>query len=389
MSKVLAFQTLRGSIQAAQAGAGDYKTALWSLISYAAQLKAYQFPTDVQHPPEGWDEAQKTWAGMTGTLSGWAYSTLAMVIKIPTELLQSSDLTILPSLRRAIDEAGLLVNNPNDTAAKKDLLEITLPALATKFREFSSWTTALVYRLENQATVFDQDAKTMQDIANIALKAAGTDADKIKQLTQEIQSLRDDFTSHAQSTAGEAIATSAVTMALLVLPSAPGTLSLLALMVPAVLITTGGKKIVATNTQRIVYDAEKIDDAINKIETLNAEITFLNTVASNLQQFASQVDGLKNALSVVAQPWQSAENYFTQAYNDLIDVEVKKEDWLLLRNELQEIENDWKALMPTMKQLLLDVEFSNAKLEIGMDENQVRQALDNRNSVDIIEYLAA
>ncbi len=389
MSKVLAFQTLRGSIQAAQAGAGDYKTALWSLISYAAQLKAYQFPTDVQHPPEGWDEAQKTWAGMTGTLKGWAYSTLAMVIKIPTELLQSSDLTILPSLRRAIDEAGLLVNNPNDTAAKKDLLEITLPALATKFREFSSWTTALVYRLENQATVFDQDAKTMQDIANIALKAAGTDADKIKQLTQEIQSLRDDFTSHAQSTAGEAIATSAVTMALLVLPSAPGTLSLLALMVPAVLITTGGKKIVATNTQRIVYDAEKIDDAINKIETLNAEITFLNTVASNLQQFASQVDGLKNALSVVAQPWQSAENYFTQAYNDLIDVEVKKEDWLLLRNELQEIENDWKALMPTMKQLLLDVEFSNAKLEIGMDENQVRQALDNRNSVDIIEYLAA
>jgi hypothetical protein len=271
MSKVLAFQTLRGSIQAAQAGASDYKNALWLLVNYAAQLKAYQWPTNVQHPPEGWDEAKKTWEDMTHRLLGWAYGTLETVTKIPKELLDSSSITIIPKLDTAIYDARFLVKNPNDTVAKKELLESTLPPLANKFNEFSTQTTALLYRLENQATVFDENAKKMKDIAELADRAG------------------------------------------------------------------------------------------------------LNTMASDLRQFASRVDGLKSALSDVMRPWQAAEEYFTQTHNTLIDVEAKKEAWQQVQNELQDIEKDWNALIPIMTQLLLDAKILDDQLEVGMDEDQVQQ----------------
>jgi predicted RNase H-like nuclease (RuvC/YqgF family) len=393
MSKVLAFQTLRGSIQAAQDGAGDYKKALYLLLSYAAQLTAYKFPTNVQHPPEGWDEAQKTWANLTGTLEGWAYGTLKTVITFPEELRKSSELIILPTLQTAINEAGMLVENPNDTAAKKELLESTLPFLATKFREFSSQTAALVYNLENQATVFDPGAKKLQEIARTAMQEAGADAKTIKRLTADIQRLRADITEHGWAIAGGSIAAVAgVAMGVLPLKLAPVIEGMsLSLLVPAVLITTsGGAYIVGTNTQRIQNDKKKIYDMTNKMNTLNAAITFLNMAASDLQQFASQVDGLRSDLSMVVQPWRSAEEYFTHTINTLNDIEnASSEDWQQVQNELQEIENDWNALMTTLSGLQLVVKVYDAQVEAGMEENQVQQALDNGKAVDIIEYIAA
>jgi CRISPR/Cas system CMR-associated protein Cmr5 small subunit len=389
MSKVLAFQTLRGSIQAAQDGAGDYKNALYLLVSYAAQLKAYKWP---DNPPEGWDEAQKTWASMTGTLKGWVYGTLETVTKIPKELLDSSSITIIPKLDTAIYDAGVLAKNPKDTSAKKDLLEITLPALTSKFNEFSTQTTALLYRLEDQATVFDGDAKTIHDNADKALKKAAEDADTIKELTQQIQALRADITVAALAIAGGSIllVTGVVMVgAAIALAGASEGMSLF-LLVPAGITAGAGAYIIATNAERIKKDQREIDEKVNQVAKNNKDLVFLNTVASDLGGFASKVEEMKNALSVIAKPWQEAENYFTHAYNELIDVEAKPEDWLAFQNELLQIEKDWNNLMPIMEQLLLAANMvKDTKIEIGMDENQVKQALDKGKSVDIFKYIAA
>lgn len=388
------FHTLRERILVANDTADQYKQELYLIINYAAQMKAYQLP--ILHDSSTWpggndayQQANLTWADMTGKLQAWALSTLKNVTELPATLLQNSSQVVVPTLNGAISICQLLIQDPGNITAKNSLMT-DLHLLSINFTQFSAMTQPLIDSLEGQATVFDQDAQTMQTIADQALQTVGTDQKKINDLNKMISDLQNDIKSRSAAIAGGVFVTIAgivIGVVAIVLAPATGGVSL-ALLVPAGLIIAGGVAIIALNAIAIQNDKTAIDQLNTQITNYGADILLLQSMASTLNGFASQVDTLKNALGAIVQPWQSAEDYFISTINTLSSIEnATSSDWQQINNELQDILVNWNSLMNNVSQLQMSAQVSSAKLTVGMSENDVQQALNAAPKVDLIQYL--
>lgn len=388
------FHKLKSTISTANDTVAQYKQELYLIINYIAQVKAFQLPIlhDSSTWPGGTDAYQRanlTWADMTGKLHGWAMSTLVNVTALPGTLVKNSSQVVVPTLNAAISICQLLIQDPGNTIAKNSLMS-DLDVLSISFTQFSAMTQPLIDSLEGQATVFDQDAQTMQVIADQALETVGTDQQTIQDLNKQISELQNDIKSRAVAIAGGSIATVGgivIGIVGIVLSPATGGVSL-TLLVPAGLLIGGGVAIIALNAIEIQNDKTRIDQLNTQINNYQADIVLLQSMASTLNGFASQVDTLKNPLSVIVKPWQSAEDYFISTINTLNSIKnATSSDWQQINNELQEILVNWNSFMNNVSQLNMSAEVSSAKLAVGMSENDIKQALDNAPKVDLIHYL--
>lgn len=389
------FVTLRDSIAQANVTSDQYKSDLFGIVGYAGQVRAYQLP-NLAHPdqwPGGadvYEQTQTAWSTTTGTLQGWAQSTLTNLTALPITLLNDGTQVVSPTLISAISSAQQLQDNPGDSSARANL-GLALSTLANNFNLLSGMTAPIITSLEDHATVFDQNATQMTAIAGSALQAAGNDASQITALNDQIGRLQADIKSRAIAIAGGSLAAVlGIGMGVLAIALAPATAGVsLFLLVPAILITAGGAVVIGLNAAAIVEDKEAISAAATSINTFNADVALVNTMSANLNDFASQVDSMKSSLSVVVAPWEAAETYFSQTLTTLGAIE-QSSDWATITQELQQIQSDWNALMTTVDGLTLNTTVaSNANLTMTMTDEQIAQTLSGATTIPIAQYLRA
>jgi hypothetical protein len=395
MNMATHFGTLRDAIAQANSASSQYKEDLFGIVTYAGRVRAYSLPV-LAHPdqwPGGadvYEQTQTAWSTTTGTLQGWAQSTLTNLTALPITLLNDGTQVMSPTLTMAISAAQQLQSNPGDGAARANL-GFALSTLASNFSMLSGMTGPLITSLEGQATVFDQNAAQMTAIAANALTAAGNDQAQITDLNAKISQLQDDIKSRALLIAGGSfVSVLGIGMGILAIALAPFTAGVsLFLLVPAILITAGGALIIGLNAAAIVQDKEAISAAGSSISTFNADIALVNTMSTNLSGFASQVDSLKTSLSVVVAPWQAAETYFTQTMSTVGSIQ-QSSDWGAITQELQHIQSDWNALMTTVDGMRLNATVAtNANLTMTMTDQQITQALSGATTVPMAQYLVA
>jgi hypothetical protein len=390
-------RSLTSAIRAASASTDDYKTELYVLVNYAAQVKAYQLPNLVN--PDQWpggaaayQQTATSWQGLTGTLQGWALSTLKNVIELPPFLLQNSTQVVEPTLTAALGYTQVLIQDPSNTVARAALMT-NLGLLSTNFTQYSGMTAPLVTSLESEADVFDANAQLMQTIAANALQTAGNDQQLIVQLNSQIDQLNNDIKALAVAIAGGSIATIAgLVMGIVGIVLAPATGGVsLALLVPAGVILAGGVAIIALDSVKIQQDKAAISALNDQINSALADITLVNVMSGTLSGFAAQVDSLKSALSVVVAPWEAAETYFTDTLATLSSIESPStSDWTQVQAELTEISAEWAALMTTVQGLVLDPQVSpNAQIQLGMTSEQIEAAIGQAGTTSLITYLGA
>ena len=390
------YRAFRTTVKEVEDTAANYKTELLLLINYAVQVKAYKLP--ILYDPstwpggkDGYQQSLTAWANTTGRLQAWAMSTLKNVVAMPQLLINNSTQIIVPTLSAAVDISKLLIKDPKNPTLKASLMN-NLHLLSINFTQFSAMTQPLITSLQSQATVFDQDAKTMTDIAAQALKTAGVDKTKIQDLTQKIQQLSADITARSWAIAAGAIITLAgIGIGILAFVLAPfsGGVSL-TLLIPAAVITAGGAVVIGLNAKGIADDKAAIDAANSQINSYQADIALLQLMSQTLGDFASKVGALKSALSIVVQPWQSAEKYFIETIKVLHDIEeATSEDWQQISAELQDILDHWNSLVVTMKGLVVDAHVAGADLKVGMTESEVLEAMNKAGKVSFADYLMA
>jgi hypothetical protein len=400
-SKPAAVRTLRhanvlSGIQVAKDANNPYRQGLWTVVFYSAQVRAYQFPK-ISNPnqwPGGataYQQALDTWANTTGTLQGWTLSTLQNVIAIPQQLINASTQNIIPGLNTSIQLSQLLIQNPNNPSLKAGLMT-TLQILNIFFGQYSSQIKALVQSLQNQATVFDADAKVMNTLASQALQTAGNEKQLIVNLNQQIANLNSDITASAVAIAGGSLASIlGIGMGILGIVLAPVTGGIsLALLVPAVLITAGGAYIIALNSMKIEQDKAAIAGLNNQISLASADITLLNVMATTLTGFSSQVDALKSALNAILVPWEASQTYLTNTIAEINSIEnATSDNWTQVCNELTDILNGWNGLIVVMNQLEADAQVApTSNLQLGMSDTQVQQVMNASPKVSLVQYLS-
>jgi hypothetical protein len=374
-----------------------YREGLWTVVLYAAQVRAYQLPT--LNNPDQWPggakayaQAQDTWANTTGTLQGWSLSTLRNVIAIPQELINASSQNIIPGLNASIEITRLLINNPSSPSLRS-ALNGQLQLLNILFGSYSSQISALITSLEGQATVFDADAQVMKTLAAQALATAGNEKHLIEQLNQKIDSLNADIKAAAVAIAGGSlVGVLGIGMGILAVVLAPATGGVsLFLLVPAILITAGGAAIIALNAKKIEDDKAAIAALNGQIGKASGDITLLNAMSQTLTGFAGQVDKLKSALGAIVAPWQASENYLTTTINQINTIEKPTtENWTQVEGELNDILTGWNNLITEMNRLKADAQVApNSNLQIGMSSEQVQQAMNSAPKVSLLQYLTA
>jgi hypothetical protein len=389
---------LRQALSDADAGAAQYKTDLFGIITYAGQVHGYVLP-NLNNPAQwpggasAYQATQTAWSQTTGVLQGWAQSTLNNLTALPVTLINNGTQVVSPALGSAIGVAQLLQSNPNDQAAKNELM-FTLNLLSSNLNLMSGMTAPVITSMENQATVFDQNAATMNEIAAAALQTAGNDRAQITQLNQTISNLQSDIKAQAAAIAGGSLAAVlGIGMGILAIALAPATGGVsLFLLVPAVLITAGGALIIGLSAAKIVQDKEAIQAAGDSITSYNADIVSVNAMSTTLTGFSGQVDAMKSSLNTVVAPWQAAETYFTTTLGTLSQIEgATSQDWAQVSQELQEIQSGWTSLMTTAADLNLSKSqvATNVSLSLTMTDAQITQTLAGATNVPLSQYLVA
>lgn len=389
---------LRQALSDADAGAARYKDDLFGIITYAGQVRGYVLPN--LNNPDQWpggasayQATQTAWSEATGVLQGWAQSTLNNLTALPVTLVNNGTQVVSPALGSAISAAQMLQSSPNDQPAKNELM-FTLDLISSNLNLMSGMTAPVITSMQNQATVFDQNAATMNAIAAAALQTAGNDQAQIKQLNQTISNLQSDIKAQAAVIAGGSlVAVLGIGMGILAIALAPATGGMsLFLLVPAILITAGGAVIIGLSAERIVQDKAAIKAAGDKISTYNADVVSVNAMSTTLTGFSGQVDAMKSSLDTVVAPWQAAETYFTSTLATLGEIErASSQDWAQVSQELQEIQSGWSSLMTTAADLNLSKSqvATNVSLSLTMSDAEITQTLAAATNVPLSQYLVA
>ncbi|WP_018609521.1 hypothetical protein [Uliginosibacterium gangwonense] len=393
----LKLNVLSAALSASNDTYPKYKDAILKIMTYSAQVKGYVLPglSHAENWPGGKDvyaKTQEDWAKTTGSLRAWAVNVLEDLTFMPEYLLRGSVLIIIPTLDVCISDVDRLIKNPKDQRFKQDLLD-NLNILDEKFKGYNGRIDTLIKTLEDQRNVFDTQAAQMRTIADNAMKTKGVDQNKIKKLNQEIDQLQADITARAIAIAGGSVAAIlgiAIGVVGIGLAVATGGVSLF-LLIPALLITAGGAYIIATNAIQIEEDKAKIAIDSAHITELEADVVLLQKMSETLSGFANQVAEMKTALSTIIQPWSETSKYLQASIATIKGMEEStSDDWVAVKGQLELIRTGWDVVTATMKEITIDGKmYPNAKLEIGMNDTQVKQALDASKSVNIVQYLAA
>lgn len=373
----------------------EYKKQLLFLDNYAAQVKTYRLPqlVDPSTWPGGKDaytKADITWRDTASKLKAWSDSTLVDIRSLPIKLIKHSNESIIPNIDADKKICQILIRDPSNKLAKDDLLN-HLNLLSIDFDERSKEITELISDLESESTVFDDNAKIMQNIVNDAMNTSGVDKKKIDDLSAEITKLNDDIYSATWGIIGGAVATLAgigMCIAGIVLTIPTGGVSL-TLLIPGIVILGGGATCVALNSIEIIEDKQLIENDSKAIDNYNLDIVTLDLMSKELNKFSSQLDKLKNALSVVCKPWINARDYFKNAISEINSIEtMNPEDWQKVSDELNDISDNWNTIIEIMNEIKLDNYVCKTNLSIGMSAEDVKKAIDGSDKVSIESYLA-
>lgn len=375
----------------------DYKAAVSTLLLYSGQVKAYYLP-ELRHS-ENWPggtaaytKTQEEWVKTTSNLRSWAMNSLGQLTELPPYFIQSGKSTIIPLLGTALADVDALIVDPANKVIKDDLLG-NLRYLRGKFTSFSTMSQELIQTLEGQRTQFEQDANQMRAIAASAKQTKGVDLNKIDDLNNDIKTLKNDITSRAWAIAGGSLVTVAgigMGITAIALAGATGGFSLF-LLIPAIIITAGGVLVIALNAIEIEKDKAKIAAKTQTLSELEADILLLESMADTLTGFANQVAAMQDALSVIIAPWQVAEDFFNSSIAVIENIQTaSQDDWRKVKDQLTSVRDAWDKEMLVMEEITLDATvYPDAKLEVGMNEAQVKQALDNSKSKNVVSYLAS
>ncbi|WP_143317858.1 hypothetical protein [Clostridium sp. HBUAS56017] len=396
MGRLVHLKAFTNDVKLAQDSIENYKQEFTTLVNYATQIKGYIFPLphDINAWPGGaaaYQAAQTTWADIGGTLEGWSISTLKNIIKIPEALTGDNNTIILPALNACISLCDDLISDPNDQLYTRSLKR-KINLLIDSFDMYSDMTEGLIKSLNDEATVFDNDAGKMIVLSNQALDAVGNDNKRITELNNQISKLNSDIKSAAVAIAGGSLVTVAglgICIVGIILAPATGGVSL-GLLIPGLVITAGGVVCIALNSMTISQDKKLIDALNTQINSIEGDITLLTQMSDKLKGFAGQVDSLKNTLSVITKPWSSACDYFKSTLETLNTIEdATSEDWTNVKNELNDILTHWNTLIDTVGKIQVQFDVYKTNLSLGMSQDEVMKAINDSsaNKVDIITYL--
>ena len=380
---LLAYAIKKNAASRAEAQ-NTYKQNLVMVNNLMISVTTSKLPDLSENPPD-WSDYNKTYLKGKGDALDWVNCVLTPLLCVPTEV-QNHNQTICLILSNLRKQTSALVNNPSDPVAL-DLLNTYLNDLSDEFKVINSFISGAVTNIQNFKDKLPDIAKNLKTIADKSAKDAKADQDCIDQMQKKVTKLNDDINRLSATIAGLAIADASALVF-------GGLITFLAWPVGAAAWFIFGSAVAAATTYialdglEIKADNAKIDDLKNRIKGVTADVTTLHLLANSYANMVSESQKIKGNLSPVLAEWESLEKDVNQAITDIRSAisHATAKDFQAILNDINDAIHEWDEAYKQAGALYVHLKANTSELKIGMSSKEVKTAMDNGTTMDIIDY---
>lgn len=320
-----------------------------------------------------------------GDALDWVNNVIARLLTVPDHV-QGYNAIISQLLQDAKTQASTLVNQPSDHTALL-VLNNDLTQLSQQLNIVVTFISGAVTNIQKFQDKLPDLATQLQSIAQKSTVDANADQEKIDQLNADIATLRADIKSLTAAIVALGIAdTIAITL---------GTVATIALwpegalvwfvLAPAVAVAS---TYIGIDAAKIIADKAKIDNDLQQISGLTADVATLHVLAKDYADMASQAQAIETNLQAVLNEWLTLESDINAAITDIKTAtsDQSSANFNAVLNDLNDAIDEWNAAYKQAGALHVELQVNNAQLEVGMSPSEVQTALAKGQTINIIEY---
>jgi cell division protein FtsB len=361
-----------------------YKEHVIDVNTLVTSVLSSSLPTLYSVPPD-WDDFVTAYVQANSDALDWVNDVLARLLDVPDEVRNYDDI-ITQLLDDAKSQAGTLVDDPGNQAALLSLNQ-DLSSLSSQLNLVVSFISGAVSSVQRFKDKMPDMAQQLESIASNSTKAAGADQQQIDQLNADIDHLRAEIKSLTASIVGLAIMDgvaltigTAATIALWPVGAVTWFL-----MGPAVAVAS---VYIALDAMQLKADKAKIEADQRQIDALTADVATLHVLAQNYATMADEASTIEDSLQAILAAWQSLESEVNQAIDDIKAgiSDAASADYQAVLDEVNDAIAAWADAYAQAGDLHLDLNVNDAELQFGMSSEEVKAAMDNAQTVDIIQY---
>jgi predicted nucleic acid-binding Zn-ribbon protein len=381
---MLLAHAIRNNGQSLAQAQTTYKQNVAAVNQLVTGVLSSALPTLQSNPPD-WQAYVNAYEASQTSALDWVNCVMGRLLSVPGDV-QTYDLVITTALADAQAQAAALTVNPSNPTAVA-ALNADLTTLKSQCSLVVTFISASVTAIQNFNDQLPTLAANLQSVTNQAIADSDADQAQVQQLQQDISALQDEISSLTAAIVGLAIADGVAlvlgTVATIV--AWPfGALTWLVLG-PAVIAATVA---IALDAEQIKADKGKIEVDQAQITGLTADVAALNLLSQQFAGLASQAAALTESLQAILTEWQSLESDINTAVGDVQQAmaDASAAAYGAVTADLNNALTEWNAVTSQAGGLVLDLQVSDAQLQVGMTSTQVQQAVTAGQTVGFIEY---
>jgi predicted nucleic acid-binding Zn-ribbon protein len=340
----------------------------------------------LQAPIPDWDIYQKAYLSAKSSAMAWVNTVLERLNTVPGNILGYND-TVLRLFNEAISDTNKLIRDPSDQSAKDFLLKEINTAIR-KMTFFSDELSDVIKTLKSFKETLPQQAQDLQTIADAAMKDQRADEHQIMALRQKIEGANAEIKSLTAAIIGLAIADGAAITLGVIAVAAAGPIGMITWIFLGVAVAVASVYI-AIDAAKIKALKDQIEQDQKAMSAFTADVSALANTSCVFKQFADQAQSIEDNLQRIVNAWQALNSGLQAVESDLKDVskDYTAEQWQKVKTDLEHAQADWKTFISGVGQLNVKVLGNTAKLELGMNSEEVEKAVKSGETTDFIKYI--
>lgn len=246
----------------------------------------------------------------------------------------------------------------------------------------------LINKLKSFHSDMPAQAKALEQIASLMSEDSKTDVKKVKDLQDAIQNMNDEIKSLTGAIVGLGIADGAafVLSGLALLAGPIGMLTWIFTGAAIAVATT----VIVLNSIKISNLNETIHNKENEAGEYNTAIATLNEQANMYKDLANQILSLQESLSFMISEWRKIITGLDEIESEILTAsnDYDKEDWESVGTDFEQAKQKCEAIIEPIKKLdISNLQGTDAKIEIGMTEEEIKRAMENAKTESIVDYI--
>lgn len=357
----------------------DYKLAVSGINVKVVNIVGTSLPA-LHAPPPNWNQAVAAYSKARTAAADWTRQVMGELLSTPPDVVKA-DTRIRKGIAEAHRAAVALCEDPTNKDARTYLLD-QLDNLNYHFSAVAAEVRRTKLDLWSFQSEIPQIAEDFAKISNLAISSSKADQDQINSLKLNQRQLEQMIN---------------MLIAALILEAVVGLIIVIGLIamgdwesVAQAVMAFGGA---ITLTYVAILECKKAIDRIHlSMDQITRDMATLAIAEQTFSNLSVETQGLNDKIGLVVNEWNILSEDVSKALGEIGQAITDSQNpymhsYMAAASDLEMALALWDESLAQAASLELEVEVSDVTLTIGMDENQIQQALKGGVNTGVVQYV--